>query len=403
LDGGAPLPHAARAVLLLRHPAAARLLATSIVARIPLAAMSVVLIVHAHALTGSYAIAGLVAGVNGIALAVLAPLLGRMVDDRGQGPVLLGAAAVSGAALAAAALLPHDAPAAALVALAAIAGATPPLGACLRTLWPAVFDDPADVQAAFALESAVLELTYISGPLVFLTLGTIVSTRVALAGMAALLVAGTIVFAAQPASRAWRPDHAASTGRALALRSPGVLTLVIVTTLFGMLLGAVEVAVPAAASAADATGATGPLLAVWGAGSLVGGVAAAQLGGVGGARAVVVLLALLGVGHAVLAAGESLLVLGGLLMIAGLGIAPLFAASYGLVGGLALPGTATEAFAWMSTAIAGGAAAGAAVAGPLVDAGGPAPAFVAAGLAAVAAAAVAAARAPSLRGAPVAA
>jgi predicted MFS family arabinose efflux permease len=47
-----------------------------------------------------------------------------------------------------------------------------------------------------------------------------------------------------------------------------------------------------------------------------------------------------------------------LALIAGILIAPAFAASYGLVGELAVPGTATEAFAWLSTAVVAGVALG---------------------------------------------
>jgi predicted MFS family arabinose efflux permease len=48
---------------------------------------------------------------------------------------------------------------------------------------------------------------------------------------------------------------------------------------------------------------------------------------------------------------------------------------------VALPGTLTEAFAWMTTAVAVGSAIGAAVAGALVDSAGPGAVFGLAGVA----------------------
>ena len=56
-----------------------------------------------------------------------------------------------------------------------------------------------------------------------------------------------------------------------------------------------------------------------------------------------------------------------LMVLAGMPIAPAFAASYGLVGELAPPGTTTEAFAWLTTAIVTGLAIGTSVGGVAVE------------------------------------
>jgi predicted MFS family arabinose efflux permease len=387
----------------LRHPGVKLLLALNVAARIPTAGASVLIVVHVHALTGSYAMAGAVAAANALALAVASPALGGIVDRRGQTAVLVGSGLVAGAAFLALALLPASAPPAVLVLLAAATGAVqPPLGACLRTLWPDVLQGDAEaIRAAFALEAAVLELTYISGPLGFLTLAAVTSSRVAVAVLGLMLAVGTLAFAARPASRAWRP-HAPAADDAprprSALAAPGVRTIVAIMLTVGVLVSAVEVAITAAMSDAGAPGATGPLLALWGIGSLAGGVAAARAGG--GARRtrdLALLLLALALTHAVLAAGGgSPVALGLLLLVAGAGIAPVFGLTSALTGELALPGTATEAFAWTSTALAAGVAVGAAAAGAIIDAGGAGPAFVVAGAAGLIAAAVAVARSGSL-------
>ena len=69
-------------------------------------------------------------------------------------------------------------------------------------------------------------------------------------------------------------------------------TLVIVLIAVGVLLGADEVAVVAAAKTLDSTTAAAPLLAIWGAGSFAGGLLAARLGG--GARTAAGLAIVLG-------------------------------------------------------------------------------------------------------------
>jgi hypothetical protein len=56
------------------------------------------------------------------------------------------------------ALLPAGAPPAAIVACAIAAGLTqPPIGACMRALWPELLDTPDRRHAAYALEGAALE------------------------------------------------------------------------------------------------------------------------------------------------------------------------------------------------------------------------------------------------------
>src|SRR5829696_3276876 len=204
---------------LLRVPGFARLFLASMAGRLPASALGLVLILHLRALTGSFAAGGAVAGSYALANGVTGPLLGRLVDRRGQGAVLVPAALVSTAAIVAIALLPHGVAVVPAVGLAAVAGgAFPPLGPCLRTLWPAmVGDDPGRMHAAFSLEAAALEATYIVGPVVIAGALGAWSTAAAMLACAALLAGGVLAFCAQAASRAWRPSGG-GTGGAGALR-----------------------------------------------------------------------------------------------------------------------------------------------------------------------------------------
>src|SRR6266536_2364714 len=191
----------------------------------------------------------------------------------------------------------------------------------------------------------------------------------------------------QPSSRRWRPDAGSRPGRGGSLGSPTIQTLVLVLAAVGIVFGAVEVGVTAAAHALGGTVAAGPLLAVWGVGSLAGGVFAARGGG--GARSgrglTLVVLAL-ATGHlSLFAASGTVFGLAAVLFAAGAAIAPTYATVYSMVDEAAPPGTVTEAFAWLSTAIAAGTAAGAAGAGALVDSAGPGSTFLLAGAAGAAA------------------
>src|SRR6185436_13080704 len=148
----------------------------------------------------------------------------------------------------------------------------------------------------------------------------------------------------------------------------------------------------AAADHLGAAAAAGPLLGVWGAGSLLGGIVIARSGRSPGLG---VLLAALAAGHLALVVGTgSVVALAALLTLAGATIAPTYARIYALVEDVAPAGTITEAFAWLGTAV------GAALAGSLADAGGPAATFALAGAAGVIGAAIVATRTRTLVVAP---
>jgi predicted MFS family arabinose efflux permease len=380
-------------------PAARRLFAVSILARLPLTMLSIGLLVHAQHLTGSFAVTGVVTGAFAVSLGVGGPLLGRVVDRRGQTAVLVASALVAGATLAATAALPVGIPAPVVVTLAAVLGlATPPVGACMRTLFPTLLNDPEAIRAAYAAEAAYTELTWIAGPPLVLLVGAALSTGVALAFAGAILVAATVGFAAERPSRTWRPSPGPGRPRGGALRTPAMRTLVVVLVALGVVFGAAEIGVAAAADALGSTAAAGPLLGIWGAGSLVGGLVAARAGG--GARTgigLALVLAGLAAGHLALAAAAgSVLALAAVLALAGATIAPTYASVFGMVDDAAPAGTVTEAFAWLNTAVAIGASVGAAAAGAVADASGPASTFVLAAGAGVVAALVAATRARTL-------
>src|SRR3954452_4483922 len=109
----------------------------SIVARLPVAMLSIGLLVHTQAATGEYTAAGLVAGAFALAQGVGGPVLGRAADGRGQTLVLAAAALLCAAALIATSVLPHDVPVTLRLALAVAAGTTlAPVGACFRALLP---------------------------------------------------------------------------------------------------------------------------------------------------------------------------------------------------------------------------------------------------------------------------
>jgi MFS family permease len=369
----------------LRAPGALSLFLASCVARLPMGALGLLLVLHTQQITGSYAKGGLASGAYAIALGISNPALARVVDRSGQTLILRVGAPLAAAAIVVLAILPDGAPLAAIVACAAVAGASqPPVGACMRALWPVLLDTPDRRHAAYSMEGALLEVVYICGPVLIVAGIGSWSTSAAMLACATVLLVGDLAFAAHPISRAWRPHADVERDLTGALRGPGVRVLVAVFVLCGLSVGAVEVAVPAALDSTGHRELTGVLLGLWGVGSMFAGLAIVRLGAATNApRRLAIALAAWGLAHGAVGISGEPLVLGLLLVVAGATIAPTFVSANGMLDDLAPTGTITEAFTWTSTGIAVGIAAGSAVAGALVEASSPAVAMAALGAGAV--------------------
>jgi predicted MFS family arabinose efflux permease len=374
----------------LRSSGAAAPFVASLIGRLPMGAVGLVFVLRTNEITGSFAEGGLAIGVYALAIGLVAPAMGRLIDITGQTRVLLGTGVVNASALTAFALLPDDAGVGPVVVLAAVTGAAqPPLGSCVRALWNQKLLDPKVRHVLFTGESAVLEAIYISGPVLIVAgIGGLISIPAAAAACGLFNLLGTLMFASTRASRAWRPAHDRAAGFAGALAAPGVRTLFITMAVVGVGVGVIEVAVAALCDFAGEPSATGLILGLWGLGSLVGGAIASRMDAAEDpGRRVIVLLAALAGGTLPLVLATGVVSLGVLIVIAGIAIAPALAAVNSLAGLLARAGTVTEAYTWLNTGLGAGIAVGAALGGVVAEGAGTTEAFAlsacAVGLAAV--------------------
>ncbi|MET0614860.1 MAG: MFS transporter [Thermoleophilaceae bacterium] len=353
----------------LRTPGVARLAVFTLVGRLPFAivGLSIVLLMRREGY--GYGDIGVVLAAESVAIALTAAPLGRLADRIGRSQVILVLGVATALMLTAetvAMLL--KAPVVVLAVAAALQGAAiPPISASMRSLWGTLV--PAErVESAYAFDAVQLELVFVVGPLIAAGIATASTPAVGMFLCAGFyLVAGT-GFATAPAVRAAVPDVEAERTRAGALGAPGIAIVAGVGLLTAISFGAIEVALPAFTENEGSRAAAGPLITLWALGSALGGlwygsvVWRAPLD-----RRLLVLLALLTIGSAPVAFAGSIAVMGPLLVITGLALAPVAITQYALIERLAPAGTSTEAYSWHITATAVGFGIGSAVAGALVE------------------------------------
>ncbi len=375
----------------LSVPGSPRLLASALAGRLPQGMSSLAILLLVRGTTHSYAVAGAAVGAYALASAACAPLQGRLIDRFGR-PRVLVPSALGQAVVLVTFVLSCSAHAigVALVLLAGLSGALmPPVAPTLRALLREVFQDPGVRDTAYALDSVVQELVWITGPLLVALIITVVSPAGAVLLGAAVCIAGTVLFVRAPLARG-SGTRAAHEPRTAVLANPELRGLLAPVALTGVGLGAIEVGLPSLALHAGSQPASGLLLALWSLGSMTGGLWY-------GSRAWQYPLAsryrlLLGLAVACTApliVARS--VPAGVIcsLLAGLTIAPVFSCQYALVGRAVTPGAETEAFTWVSAALVGGLAAGSAVGGAAIGPGGVSAPFVLSCLATMLAATIA--------------
>ncbi|MET9324528.1 MFS transporter [Streptomyces sp. NPDC003038] len=367
---------------LLKTRHAARLLAGTLIGRLPNGTAPIAIVLFTRAEGGSYSLAGALAAVYGVANAVGQPLLGRAVDLFGQPRVQLPAAVVSALGMVWLALAGTGSTGAAYAAVVVAGFFTPPLEGGLRALWPSVLGGREDrVHAAYAMDAVAQEVMFTVGPLLVTLFVSLWSPAGALLALNAIGVLGALSVVVCEPSRTWRsaPREAHWLG---ALRSPGLLALLGAFFFVGTALGSITVAGIAYADDHGDQAVYGWLMAALGLGALIGGVVygARQWPGAP-ERRLRMLVALLTLCYLPLTLTPDPVAMTALTALAGVFLAPAIACAFIVVDRHAPAGTVTEAFSWLVTFFGVGAAIGTAAAGPAVELGGTAVSFAVAGAA----------------------
>ncbi len=357
---------------LLRTRGAWTFLLPGFAARQPFAMLTISIVLLVQHTTGSYGAAGAVAAATGVSMALFAPYSGRLADRHGQRAVLVpGVLLHTVAGLSLTALALADAPLWALFAAAVPTGASvPQVGPMVRARWGVKLKGSPLMTTAAAFESVTDELTFVLGPLVATALCTAVDPAAGLVTEAALTLLGGLLFAAQ---RGTQPSPASAQGHARvqhdpALRVPGVRVLIVTFLGIGTVFGGMQVSLAAFTESIGEPGLNGVLYGVFAAGNMLSGIVCGAIAWKAAPqRRLVIGYAALALTASGLWAAHSVPVLAGLGLLVGMCIAPALITGYTLVESLVAAGARTEAFTWLTGAVALGQAAAVTVSGQLED------------------------------------
>ena len=344
--------------------------AAGLVARLPISMVSLGIVLLVSAGTGSYTVAGTVAGAYLLGNAGFAVLQGRMADRLGQSRVLPWTILVFTLSLSLMAWSVQAAWPAPLPHLLATVGgaALPQIGSCVRARWSHNVADKDDLRTAFALEAVVDEAVFMVGPVVVTLLATALHPVAGLATAVLAGLAGTLALAAQRGTEP--PMHRHTTGRRPRQRLPWAVLgpLAVSGAMLGLLFGGSEVAAVAFAEELGAKAAAGVVLAVFALGSLVAGLVAGSVRWrSSNASRYRWFMSALAVAVLPLPFVESLILLGMVLFVAGFGVSPTLIAAVAWIEESVPPRRLTEGISVTMTGMYVGIAPGAALVGAVVD------------------------------------
>lgn len=344
--------------------------AASLLGRLPIGITGLAILLLVQLTTGSFGKGGAATACYLAGLAGVAPALGRLIDRYGPRFILLGCGILFPAALVALVLsVTHSAEPWVTLALAGAAGAVfPPITVCMRTYLKQRLRDDTALSTAYSLESVLIEMVFIVGPLLVSLFIAYASAAVAVLFAAACGGAGTLLFLRSPALRAWRIEPRRSGGLLGPLAERGFIPLIAVILCYSMAFGLLEIGITAYASEAGEPAFAGVLLGLMSAGSAGGGLAyGSRTWGMPLRRQFATMLALMAGGLGLLALDWHPWLYATLCVLAGIVMAPALIIQSMLVAKTARPEHSTEAFTWSSSALLAGVGIGLSAGGGLLE------------------------------------
>ena len=354
----------------LRLPDVKRMVIAAWLSRLPTGMMGLSMLLFLRDALGSFKLAGTAVGAYFIAMAISAPVQGRIIDRQGPQKLLRVTGVAQPLMLLALFMIAYFKMSFPLIVGAAIlAGIFPaPITTLTRTIWRQRFTDESARKMAFSVDAVTMELCFTVGPLLVALIITLSNPSVGFLITTTMVFAAFLIFMASPALNYWQQSSAEERHLLGPLTDPQLLLLLVVTFGFSTAFGLLEVGYPALATSLSLPALAGVLLAVNSVGSAVGGAVYGVMRiNMPLERQFGILLGMMVLPLLLHAWVSQLLLLGIVAFIAGATIAPSIAAQSILVSRLAPQKYATEAFTWSSTFIVSGIGAGMASGGALAE------------------------------------
>ena len=366
-------------VAFIRQPDVAKLLLVALLSRMPVGMGGFALLMFLRENLGDYARAGTAVGVQLVALAAAAPIMGRLIDRVGGRIPLIVTGTLQPLALLSIlwATLAHM-PYAVILGCAALSGIfATPITTLTRTAWRHRFQSEDERRTAFALDAVMIEINFTIGPAIIAAILATAGATVAFATVIGFVVASVFIFFFSPALRYFKRGEPVERHMLGPLTEPRLLLVFISTFGLTMAFGLIEVGYPAFGTALAAPALAGILLSVNSIGSAIGG---AIFGGLHLKmrieRQLATTMGLMSIPLMLHAIFQQPVVFGVVAFFCGLFIAPSIASQSVLVSRLAPAKYAAEAFTWSSCFIVSGLGAGMALGGLLVETTGLRTAFI---------------------------
>ena len=348
----------------LSVPALRQALVLGVLVRIPIFAGGVLLTLHVVQTLGrSYGAAGLVSAAATLCIAVSGPWRGRLLDSKGLRRVVMPSLVVTAICWSIAPFVGYVP----LLVLAALAGlfVVPTFSIIRQAVIAAVPES--DRRTALALDSVAVELSFMVGPLIGVWAATIWPTAWVLFSVEMLgVVAGVGLWWANPVMRADRTDLDGPVARLprSAWFRPRFLAVCGAAAATTIVLSGSDIGIVAALRDFHQVSLIGPVLAIWGLGSVIGGLVYGMLH-----QSIPAFLLLGGLSLATtpIALAPSVWPFAALAFLAGLLCAPTITATVDQVSRVVPDAARGEAMGWHGSFMTAGSALGAPVAGLAID------------------------------------
>jgi MFS family permease len=343
---------------------------TSWLARLPIGMMALSMLLFLRESLGNFQLAGSAVGAYFVAMAISAPIQGRIIDRRGPHGLLRVLGVLQPALLVALFFVVSGRHSQTIVMLTAAAAGffQAPITVLSRTIWRHRFQTDDTRRMAFAVDSVTMELCFTIGPLIVATIIALASPGAAYLTTCAFVFGAFLVFISAPTLKYWKQEG--KTERHLLGPLTDLHLVLVFLIAFGLTtgFGLLEVGYPALATSLSLPALAGVMLAINSIGSAVGGaIYGAWHPKLPVERQFAIMLALMVPSLALHYWLDNIIALGVAAFLAGATIAPSIAAQSVLVARMAPPKYATEAFTWSSTFIVSGIGAGMAMGGAIAE------------------------------------